>query len=50
LAANVFIPEFQDKPLSQDFTSKIFYTNCKKAMAIYMGLVVNKKWTDDTAI
>jgi hypothetical protein len=44
LSTNVFIPEGQEKHSIEYLSSKTFKVHCQKAMAMYMGLVINKQW------
>jgi hypothetical protein len=44
LSANVFIPEGQEKYSKEYILSNTFKVHCQKAMAMYMGLVINKQW------
>jgi hypothetical protein len=50
LSTNVFIPEGQEKHSIEYVSSKTFKVHCQKAMAMYMGLVINKQWKDGTVL
>jgi hypothetical protein len=50
LSTNVFIPEGQEKHSKEYLSSKAFKVHCQKAMAMYMGLVINKQWQDGTVL
>ena len=50
LSTNVFIPQDKDYESIQYLTSQNFRVHSQKAMAMYMGLVINKQWKDGTVL